>query len=185
VIECYVTDRHTLEGEALLEAIARNLVARVTWIQIREKDLEAKALYELVVAALQLPNPNGTKFIVNSRVDVAVAAGADGVHLPASSPEWAKWNRLLPPRMLRGVSCHTIEEVAAARGASYVLFGPVFAPLSKRSAIARHGVDGLRRASAVGSAPVVALGGVTRANAGTCVEAGAVGIAGITLFQRR
>ena len=83
MIRCYITDSQTLGPESLLDAIGRNLGAGVTWLQIREKDLSARALFELVESALKLPNPHGSKFIVNTRADVALAAGAAGVHLPS------------------------------------------------------------------------------------------------------
>lgn len=85
-----------------------------------------------------------------------------------------------------GVSCHTVEEVRRAEleGADYVLFGPVFAPISKTSNLAPRGIEGLAEAARAVRIPVIALGGVTRENADECVTAGAKGIAGISLFQR-
>ena len=182
MICCYITDSHTLTTESLLDAIARNLAAGVTWIQIREKDLSARALFDLVEAALRLPNPHGSKIIVNTRADVAIAAGAAGVHLPSGSPPARVWRR---PGFLVGVSCHSVEEVrqAEADGADYVVFGPVFTPLSKSSSLAPRGLDGLKQATAAARIPLLALGGVTRENSQACVSAGAAGIAGITLFQ--
>ena len=93
VIRCYITHRQALVAGSLLDAIARNLAAGVTWIQIREKDLSARALFELVEAARKLPNPHGSKIIVNTRADVAIAAGAAGVHLPSGSPAARFWRR--------------------------------------------------------------------------------------------
>jgi thiamine-phosphate pyrophosphorylase len=86
LIRCYITDRHTLRGETLLDAIARNLRSGPDWIQIREKDLSARDLFSLVQAALVLPNPRGVRILVNTRADVALAAGAGGLHLPSGSP---------------------------------------------------------------------------------------------------
>jgi thiamine-phosphate pyrophosphorylase len=171
-------------SESLLEAIARNLAAGMTWIQIREKDLPARALYELVRAAQALPNPLHTKFIVNSRIDVALAAGAGGAHFPASSPEPQRWRGIVPRDFLLGVSCHVVDEVveAEAGGADYVLFGPVFAPLSKSSKLEPRGVDGLSAAARSVRIPVLALGGVTSENMNACLNAGAAGVSGISLF---
>jgi thiamine-phosphate pyrophosphorylase len=91
----------------------------------------------------------------------------------------------VPAGFLWGVSCHSIDEVRAAEqeGAGYVVFGPVFAPLSKLSGLAPRGLDELARAARGVHIPVLALGGITRANAQSCVEAGAAGVAGISLFQ--
>jgi thiamine-phosphate pyrophosphorylase len=182
VIRCYITDSQTLATESLLDAISRNLAAGIEWIQIREKDLSARALFELVAAALKLPNPHGSKIIVNTRADVAMAAGASGVHLPSGSPPARLWRR---PGFLVGVSCHSVEEVRDAEtdGADYVVFGPVFPPLSKSAGLEPRGLEGLARAATAVRIPVLALGGVTRENSAACISAGAAGIAGITIFQ--
>lgn len=176
MIVCVISDRSLLRGETLPDWIARNAREEATWIQIREKDLSARELYELVSAA-------PAKIIVNTRVDVALAAGADGVHLPAGSPAPHAWRHLAPPGFLFGVSCHTLDEVAASEqdGASYVLFGPVFPPLSKASPLPAHGLDRLAEAVQKVKIPVLALGGITSANAPACIAAGAAGIAGISL----
>jgi thiamine-phosphate pyrophosphorylase len=182
MIQCYVTHSQTLGNRSLLDAIARNLATGVTWIQIREKDLSARALFELVEAAIRLPNTHASKIIVNTRADVAIAAGAAGVHLPSGSPPARFWRR---PDFLVGVSCHSVEDVrqAEAEGADYVVFGPVFAPLSKPAGLEPRGLDGLARAAAAVRIPVLALGGVTIDNSAACVSAGAAGVAGISLFQ--
>lgn len=182
MIRCYITDRKT-SSELLLETIARNLSAGVDWIQIREKDLSARALFELVEAAIRLPNPHGSKIIVNTRADVAIAAGAAGVHLPSGSPAARFWRRL---GFLVGVSCHAVDDVrkAETEGADYALFGPVFAPLSKSAGVVPKGLEGLAEAAAAVRIPVLALGGVTRENTAACISAGAAGIAGISLFQK-
>jgi len=186
MLRCYITDRHTLAGESLLDTIARSLAAGVTWIQIREKDLSARALFELVEAALKLPNPHGSQFLVNTRADVAIAAGAAGVHLPAGSPLARIWRRPgFLVDFLIGVSCHSVDDVRQAEieGADYAVFGPVFPPRSKTTRAKPRGLDDLRRAAAAVKIPVLALGGVTRENGDACVAAGAAGIAGISLFQ--
>lgn len=177
--------------EALLDCIGRNLHAGVTWIQIREKDLGARELLDLVRRAVALANShdqNGGgahKIIVNGRMDVAMAAGAAGVHLPAGSIGVDRWRAMAPAGFLIGASCHTMDEVrgAEATGADYALFGPVFAPLSKVSDLAPRGMDRLREAARAVRIPVLALGGITGENAQSCVDAGAAGVAGISMFQ--
>jgi len=186
MIQCYITDRTRLApGETLVQSIVRNAAAGVDWIQIREKDLEIRELFEVVAHVLAVFPPfKAIKILVNSRVDVALAAGAAGAHLPAGSPSPRVWERIAPRGFLFGVSCHTLDEVRAAEqeGASYVVFGPVFAPLSKASDLPPRGLDQLAQAAASVKIPVLALGGITRANTGSCVAAGAAGIAGISLF---
>jgi thiamine-phosphate pyrophosphorylase len=185
LITCYITDRRSLRQESLLDAIARNLRDGVSWIQIREKELSARDLYQLMVDARALPNPHATKLLVNSRFDVALAAGADGVHLPARSPAPKRWRGIAPTGFLLGVSCHTSEEVvtAEAEGATYALFGPVFAPLSKTSVIGPHGTEVLAQVTQRVRMPVLALGGITRENTESCIAAGAQGVAGISRYQ--
>jgi thiamine-phosphate pyrophosphorylase len=185
-MQCYITDRRTLPAHVdLLDCIARNLVAGVEWIQIREKDLSARELFNLTVFVLRLPNPHQAKILVNSRVDVALAAGADGVHLPAGSPAARRWRGSSPKGFLIGVSCHSLEEVreAETEGADYVVFGPVFAPRSKVTALEPRGIDALAEAARAVRIPVLALGGITQENARDCMRAGAAGVAAISLFQ--
>jgi len=186
VTRCYITDRSLLpDTPALLAAIARNLAAGVEWIQIREKDLPARDLYGLVQTAMALSRPPSSKIIVNTRIDVALAAGAHGVHLPASSPSPRAWRPIVPPDFLIGVSCHTLDDLKQAEeeGANYAVFGPVFAPLSKSTDLTPVGLDGLSAAVDSVRMRVLALGGITKQNAASCLEVGAAGIAGITLFQ--
>lgn len=186
MIRCYITDRSKIgAGETLADTIVRSLAAGVNWIQIREKDLESRTLFGTVENAVAHAAACGAKIIVNSRVDVALAAGAGGAHLPSGSPAPRIWEPIVPAGFLLGVSCHTVDEVRAAEqeGASYVVFGPVFAPLSKPSDLAPRGLEQLACAAESVKIPVLALGGITLANANACLESGAAGIAGISLFS--
>ena len=169
----YITDRKSAGGfRELLEIIRDQLSLGVDMIQIREKDLPTRELFEFTLAVLEARGILKTKILVNTRADVALATGADGVHLPASAP------REVPAGLLVGRSCHTLEEVRNAK-ADFITFGPVFDSPGKGGAI---GLDALRSVCTLGLA-VYALGGVTWENAESCVEAGAMGIAGIRLFQ--
>jgi thiamine-phosphate pyrophosphorylase len=160
----------------------------VDYIQIREKDLSAhdvEALAMLALNRIRLVGSN-SRLLINSRIDVAIAVGATGVHLPASdmSPAQAR-KKLLQSGISQpviAVSCHSVEDVIRARqdGADFVVFGPVFEKSGKNGV----GLDRLREAcAAAGEMSVLALGGVTPENAPHCVEVGVAGVAGIRMFQ--
>lgn len=177
----YITDRRALGGTAeLLRVIERAVAAGVEMIQIREKDLSTGALFELVVAAVALVKGTHTRVLVNDRLDVALAAGAHGVHLRADSLPVMRVRAVAPAGFLVGVSCHNADEVALASAADFVVLSPVFAKPGYPPPLGLAAFGAIARAAAV---PVYALGGVTKENASECLAAGAAGIAGISLFQ--
>lgn len=152
----------------------------VDMIQVRAKELAARALATLVHAVLA--KSARTRVLVNTRTDVALACGAHGVHLPAGSLAPETVRRIAPSGFLIGVSCHTIAELQAAEreGADFAVYGPVFPSVTK--SLAPIGIEAFRQAVAGVRLPVYALGGVTAGNAAQCIEAGASGVAGISLF---
>lgn len=155
----------------MLEVLKSQMRLGVEYIQIREKDLSARELFEFTQAVVAARQTSKTKILVNTRSDIAKVTGADGVHLPASAA------RITMPGLLVSRSCHTLCDVRNAE-ADFVTFSPVFASPGKGTPV---GIDQLREACRLG-VPVFALGGITRENANQCTEAGAVGIAGIRLF---
>ena len=188
MLRYYITDRHAAGGtEALLGCVERALAAGVEWIQVREKDLTARELCELTRRVVGLASGRGTRILVNERADIALAAGAHGVHLPAGSIAPRILRGIVPEGFLIGVSTHAADEVRVAEdgGADFVVYGPVFATASKAAYGPPQGVDRLAEAARASRIPVLALGGITEANAVECMAAGAGGIAGISLFQQR
>jgi thiamine-phosphate pyrophosphorylase len=206
----YITDRRQFPGcaaeqrAALLRKISEAARCGVDYIQLREKDLGARELLELAedarnaiseVATSGLETRDAqltTRFLINSRIDVALACGADGVHLRAddisAADARAAWMKAASARdsglathdCLIACSCHTASEVcrAESEGADFVVFAPVFEKGGQRGV----GLEALHAACRV-NVSVLALGGVTLDYAPACLEAGAKGIAGIRLFQ--
>lgn len=164
-----------------LEVAARAAADGVEMIQIRAKELSARKLAHLVEGVARVAH--NSRILVNTRTDVALARGGHGVHLPAGSLAPQTIRRITPAGFLIGVSCHSLEELLAAEreGADFAVFGPVF-PSSTKS-LTPIGIQAFRDAAASVALPVYALGGVTAANASACIEAGAAGVAGISLFN--
>lgn len=203
-VVCYVTDRKSLAlgespdpAEGLMDRIRVAVQAGVDCVQIREKDLPGRQLLTLVRAAIATAkDPNAgrgarkARIHVNDRLDVALAAGAAGVHLGGQSlpaadvVSWCRGGNAAAQFQI-GVSCHGIEAAREAEqsGANYIFFGPLFDTPSKRSFGAPQGIDRLREVCAAVRIPVIAIGGITANNADECIRAGAAGIAAIRLFQ--
>lgn len=175
-----ITDRKQVPaGRTLIEAVRAALEGGVRAVQLREKDLPAAALYLLALELRELTARYGARLLINDRLDVAQAVGADGVHLGGHSLPVTAARGLLGPDRLIGVSTHRPEEVAAAKrdGADFVTFGPVFYTPSKAAYGAPAGFDQLRSACAAAPLPVLALGGVTAERIPALLDAGAAGAA--------
>ncbi len=194
-IVCYVTDRKSLNdgsgGASVRDKIQMAIEAGADWVQIREKDLPARELADLVRGAVAAGRERASsQVIVNDRLDVALAEGAAGVHLGRESVnarEVVPWCRSgnAPPEFLVGVSCHSLEEAhdAESAGTSYIFFGPIFDTPSKRGLGAPQGAARLAEICRSVRIPVIAIGGVDEGNAAECLRAGAAGIAAIRMFQ--
>jgi thiamine-phosphate pyrophosphorylase len=158
--------------------------AGVHLVQVRERDLATRDLVNLVGRCVEAARGTSTRVLVNDRVDVALAAGAHGVHLPASGAPPSRLRRLVPPGFLVGRSVHDADEaarVAAEGGVDYLVFGTVF-PTSSKPGVAAVGMVALRAAVAAAPVPVLAIGGVTLNRLTGIAATGAAGFAAIGLF---
>ena len=199
---CAITDRRRLQEETRSEAVPRRQLLRlvegwtaagVHFIQLREKDLAAADLQSLAREMVETIDHGRSKLLVNvsaaESAALAVAAGADGVHLggkpkPGAALRVRQIFRAAGVNAIISVPCHTLDDIHVARKeqVDLILFSPVFEKLAVPQA-APQGLEALRRACAAAEAiPVLALGGVTSTNAQDCLTAGAAGVAGIRLF---
>jgi thiamine-phosphate pyrophosphorylase len=182
----YITDRSQIPSPRVDHFIARAIAAGVDWVQIREKDLTARRLLSLTEGAVEDARRQGhTRVMVNDRLDVALAAGAHGVHLGTRSMPADLVRRLAPRKFTVGASCHSLAEAltAQASGADYILLGPIFATPSKLQYGPPLGLEILRAVTSQTSIPVFALGGISIDRVALCRQSGAAGIAGIRIFQ--
>jgi thiamine-phosphate pyrophosphorylase len=160
--------------------------AAVHLVQIREKSLSARVLYELSLRAAAITRGTATRLLVNDRFDIACAAGADGVHLTARSLPASVVRQACGEDFLIGVSTHSLDTARQSQqeGADFIVFGPVFETESKRAFGEPQGLEKLSEVTnALRDFPVLAIGGINLENAGDCFRAGASGIAAIQLFQ--
>jgi len=157
----------------------------ISLVQLREKNLSARSLYQLTRRAARLTSQSSTGLLINDRADVARAAGADGVHLTSHSLEAGLIRNCFGDDFIIGVSTHSIAEARAARDqkADFAVFGPVFDTPSKRAFGVPVGTNRLRDASlALKPFPLVAIGGIAHENAALAFAAGASGVAAIRVF---
>lgn len=184
------TDETTTTGSAEFSQILLQVSAAVTagiqLVQLREKKLQPRVLFELATRAVSIARGTATRVLVNDRADIAAGAGADGVHLTTQSLQAAVVRKAFGGELLIGSSSHSLKEARRARdgGADFVVFGPVFPSPSKEKYGPPLGVQALADvAGELQPFPVVALGGISITNAAECLRTGASGIAGISLFS--
>lgn len=179
---CLVTDRNQTRGRDLVSVVEDCLAAGLPSVQVREKDLPARELAALCRRLRAAAQERGALVVVNDRLDVALAVGADGVQRTGTSLSVAEIREIAAKRLRIGASVHSLEEaeVAVVQGADWITFGPVFDTPSKRAYGAPQGVDRLRAVTAAVRVPVVAIGGITPERVGGVRDAGACGVAVIS-----
>jgi thiamine-phosphate pyrophosphorylase len=186
-----VTDRRRHHGDdgmrddVVVATASRAARAGVDMVQIREREIDDRQLFGLVRRVAESVRGTGARLLVNERVDVALAAGADGVHLPAAAISPPAVRRIVPNTFLIGGSVHSEPEAAAVEaggGCDYLLFGTVFPTDSKPEGHVVAGVAALQRVCARVRLPVLAIGGIAEGRVSEVARAGAAGLAAIGLF---
>lgn len=185
-----ITDRNQTHGRPLIDVVKSALDGGVRLIQLREKDLSGKELFCLAKELRELTNRYNAKFIINDRVDIALAVGADGVHLGRQSVSVRDARRafetssLIPhsSSFFVGVSTHSLEEALQAEsdGADFITFGPIYFTSSKAVYGQPVGIDKLKEVAKAVSIPIFALGGIKRDSIDEVLNTGAYGVAMIS-----
>jgi thiamine-phosphate pyrophosphorylase len=175
-----VTEPHQ-RGDELMHRVALAVEGGVDWVQLRDKAASAHALLAQTRTALQLTRPHGARLSVNDRLDVALAAQADGIHLAAQSLPVAEARMLAQGRVLLGRSVHSLDEAVAAakEGADYVTFGHVF-PTTSHPGLPPRGLKQLEQIVKSLDVPVLAIGGITTDNLDEVLATGCAGVAVIS-----
>lgn len=177
-----ITDRFFSRGRSHREVAAKAIAGGATCIQLREKDVSTRELYTIAEDLRKLTREKGVTFIVNDRLDVALAVEADGVHLGQDDLPIAAARRLMPPEMILGVSAGNLQEAREAQslGATYLGVGSVFRTGTKADAGDPIGLQALSDICHSVSIPVIGIGGINASNARLVIEAGAAGVAVIS-----
>jgi thiamine-phosphate diphosphorylase len=182
----YMVTARAEDDAALVASIGLGARGGIDLIQIRQRDHEAGRLIALTRSALAAVSGTAARIIVNDRLDVALAAGASGVHLRGDSFAAAGVKSMAPPGFLVGRSVHSEEEAIEAEtagGCDYLMFGTVFPSSGKPAGHQAAGVEALARVCDRVRLPIVAIGGITTERAPAVWQAGAVGLAAVSLFQ--
>jgi thiamine-phosphate pyrophosphorylase len=177
-----ITDEVIAGGKSHAGIAQRAVLGGADIIQLRDKTLSGRELDVVGREIAGITRKAGAVFIVNDRLDVAIACGADGVHLGQDDMRISTARQLAPPGFILGVSVGTVEEAAAAErdGADYIALSPVFSTASKENAGPGYGLDRLREIRRAVSLPIIAIGGISRQNVDDVIAAGADGVAVIS-----
>ena len=174
-----VTDRGLARGRAMLDIVRAAVQGGVTCVQLREKSCATREFIEEALAVKEYLRSRGVPLIINDRVDVALAVGADGVHLGQKDMPLAAARAIVTDTMLIGISAESLADAVAAQqgGADYLGVSPIFATPTKTDAAAPLGLAGLQAIRRAVTIPLVGIGGLNRQNAAAVVRCGADGVA--------
>lgn len=174
-----VTDRSLSRGRSTIEVVTAALRGGVSCVQLREKDCSTREFIFEALALQQVLRKKNIPLIINDRVDVALAVGADGLHLGQNDMPIKDARRLIGPSMAIGISAESVDDAVEAEdeGADYIGISPVFATATKKDIAIPLGLDGIRAIRKAVKIPLVAIGGIGLANAADVLKAGADGLA--------
>jgi thiamine-phosphate pyrophosphorylase len=174
-----VTDQTSVGSRTLIDVVAAAVQGGVTCVQLREKQLNTRDFFAQAMAFKALLAPHGIPLVINDRVDVALACGAQGVHLGQSDMPVLQARRLLPPEVFIGWSVESMEDVArsASLPVDYLGVSPIHATPTKTDTQNPWGLDGLNKVRLATVLPLVAIGGIHAGNARAVLSAGADGLA--------
>jgi len=174
-----VTDQASMGARRLIDVVQAAVRGGVSCVQLREKTLATREFVALALALMDLLAPHKVPLVINDRIDVALACGAQGVHLGQSDMPVALARRLLPAQVFMGLSVETIQDVtrAANQPVDYLGVSPVFPTPTKTDTASPWGLDGLRQVRGMTTLPLVAIGGIGLGNAAEVLAAGADGLA--------
>lgn len=180
-----VTDRSLSQGRPLVEVVAEAVAGGVTCVQLREKDCSTREFLQEALALKELLQPLMVPLIINDRVDIALAVGADGVHLGQSDMPISHARRLLGPNCLIGISAESVDHAVEAeqQGADYIGISPVFSTPTKTDTAPALGLEGIRRIRQQVRIPLVGIGGINLTNARQVLAAGADGVAMVSAIM--
>lgn len=180
-----VTDRGFLHGRELEDVVCSAVRGGVTMVQLREKDIDTKEFVDLAIRLKKALAPLGVPLIINDRVDVALAADADGVHIGQSDMPYPIARRLLGPDKIIGLSVENFAQLEEANALSvdYIGVSPVFATPTKTDTATPFGLDGLRKAVRMSTHPTVAIGGMNASTAASVLATGTDGLAVVSAIM--
>jgi len=180
-----VTDRSLSQGRSLVEVVAEAVAGGVTCVQLREKTCSTRQFLDEALALKALLQPLGGALIINDRVDIAMAVGADGVHLGQSDMPISHARHLLGPDCLIGISAESVQDALAAeqQGADYIGISPVFSTPTKTDTAPALGLNGIRQIRELVRIPLVGIGGINLTNARQVIAAGADGVAVVSAIM--
>lgn len=170
-----VTDRGLCRNRSLQDIVLQAVQGGAAYVQLREKDLSTRDFVEEAIAVKKLLLPFHTPLIINDRIDVALACGADGVHIGQEDMPYATARKLMGQKVIIGLSVETWADVEASQNldVDYIGVSPVFATPTKTDTKEPWGLEGLRKIKSFSRHPLVAIGGINESNARMVVKAGA------------